>query len=42
MREEVRELSARHNKVTSELKAFRESFARNNYEMVFMPQSELV
>ena len=42
LREKMRVLADQQDKITSELKKFKESFTKNNYEMIFMPQSELV
>ena len=42
LREKMKVLTEQQDKIKSELKKFKESFTKNNYEMIFMPQSELV
>ena len=38
----IRELNEKNNRVASELKAFKESFSKNNFEMISMAGSEMV
>ena len=42
VQKEIKELNAKNVRVASELKAFKESFSKNNFEMISMAGSELV